>query len=343
MKRESLKTMALAVVLLLATLTPAVATTYKLVKVTSVKAGKLYVFEQSGKVMNNSISSGKLETVSFPSSTSLTGSETYIWTLEGSGSVFKMKNIKENNYLQYNSSGTALAWANQTYGSSWTFTHVEENNKDYFKITLDNSRYLGYSSTTDYSYKCYSLSSTDEHPYCINVYQLVECEDVTVTTAGMATYASNQALDFSGVEGLKAYKAKVSGNEITFTSVGLVPAGEGVLLKATTTLEANTVFSVPYATTSVAAWAAGDNDFVRGTGGTVPSESEGYYNYILNNKGGVIGFYKANNQVVATNRAYLSTTSAPPTSAGLMDLSFEEGTTGVGTMPIDNGQWTIDN
>ena len=55
-----------------------------------------------------------------------------------------------------------------------------------------------------------------------------------------------------------------------------VPAGEGVLLQG-----AEATYSVPV-TTGVAAWAAGDNAFVRGTGDEVASQDGTNYNYILN-------------------------------------------------------------
>ena len=127
--------------------------------------------------------------------------------------------------------------------------------------------------------------------------------------------------------------------------MGQVPAGEGVLLKATTTLTESTVYTIPVATTSVTAWAEADNDFIRGTGEAVPSYSTegGYYNYILNKKNGVVGFYKAADRTVAANKAYLRTTSAPSASAGAMSFSFEEGTTGIkedGIVKREN--WTAD-
>ena len=59
------------------------------------------------------------------------------------------------------------------------------------------------------------------------------------------------------------------------------------------------------------------------------STEGGYYNYILNKKNGVVGFYKAADRTVAANKAYLRTTSAPSASAGAMSFSFEEGTTGM--------------
>ena len=153
----------------------------------------------------------------------------------------------------------------------------------------------------------------------------------TVTAEGMATYVADYNLDFSAVEGLAAYKAKVEGNSITFTKVTAVPAGEGVLLRALTTLTEDTQFEVP-----VIAEAAEltDNDFLPGTGAALASSEEidgvTYYNYILSKKSGSddLGFYKANGNMVAKNRAYLRTTTAPAEGARLT-IRFNDEVTGI--------------
>lgn len=124
-------------------------------------------------------------------------------------------------------------------------------------------------------------------------------EQVTVTSAGFATYVSDNNLDYTGLD-VKAYKAAVEGKKITFTKVEKVPAGQGVLLQNEGT------FNVPVAT-DVEAWT--DNAFIRGTGAAVASEVDGKYNYILNVVDNEVGFYLANDQVVGTNRAYLQSTT----------------------------------
>ncbi len=348
MKKKCLRIGLLTAFLLMSVLSPVWSTNYKLVKVTSVQAGKMYVFEQDGHVMSNTITDGALETTDTYNTSNLTGTESYVWTLESSGDYYKLKNLSKNDkqYLNNANSSTSLSFS--TNGAKWSFSFQEDGtalvqNKE----TNSNNRFLAYiyiAATNEliYSYKSWANSylSTDNY-HSITVYELVATsEDVTITSAGMATYASDHALDFSGMEGLKAYKAKVvNGNSITFTSVEQVPAGEGVLLKATSTLTESTTFAVPVATESVATWAADDNDFVRGTGGNVPSEDNGIYNYILNNGTSGLGFYKANNKKVATNRAYLSTSTAPSSPA--MAMSFDDAATGIRS--IDNGQWTMDN
>ena len=158
-------------------------------------------------------------------------------------------------------------------------------------------------------------------------------EGIAVTEAGYATYVSNYDLDYSSVSGLTAYKATVDGQTITFTKATTVPAGEGVLLKG----DAGS-YSVPV-TTGIAAWADDDNAFIRGTGEAVET-GDGPYNYILNNIEGVVGFYKANGQMVATNRAYLQSAE----SAARLNIFFDDETTGISTvktMQNSNGIYNL--
>lgn len=145
-----------------------------------------------------------------------------------------------------------------------------------------------------------------------------ETSPVSISAAGFATFVSDFDLDYSSVPGLKAYKATVDGVTISFDKVTTVPAGEGVLLQGN-----EGTYNVPL-TSGVTPWAADDNAFVRGTGAAVAT-GDGPYNYILNKVNGVVGFYKANGQTVAKNRAYLQSTTA----AARISLNFDEETTGI--------------
>ena len=141
---------------------------------------------------------------------------------------------------------------------------------------------------------------------------------VSVSSAGLATFASNCKLDFENVENLEAYIAKENNSKIELTKVEKVAAGTGVLLRA---LNDATTFEVPV-TTDDADDVTG-NIFVRGTGAAVESDpAAGGHNYILSKKGDVYGFYLANGNKVAKNRAYLHTSVA----AARIDLNFDNAT-----------------
>ncbi len=88
------------------------------------------------------------------------------------------------------------------------------------------------------------------------------------------------------------------------------------------------------AVTTDAVSAVTDNDLVAGTGAAVATTVGEYTNMILNNGMKGIGFYLANDQTVAANRAYLhiATSLAPkPSSSAPMMMIFADDmqTTGV--------------
>lgn len=125
--------------------------------------------------------------------------------------------------------------------------------------------------------------------------------NVIVSEAGFATFTSSVALDFSS-SAIKAYKASVSGSNISFTRVNQVAAGEGVLLYA----EGGKTEDIPVGSKGVADT---DNAFV-GTLTDIDAlatdeATAAFTNYILNDGASGIGFYKANGQKVAAGKAYL--------------------------------------
>ena len=159
-------------------------------------------------------------------------------------------------------------------------------------------------------------STYDDYDIIIAVLKSVP---VTVTDAAFATYVPSYDLNFSATE-IEAYKVKVTSKGVaTLTKVNNVPAGTPVLLyKAGGDTE-----NIPVMT---GAAAVSDNDLVAGTGAAVATTVGEYTNMILNNVGGNVGFYFANGQTVATNRAYLhfATTLAPDPAAARMTMIFED-------------------
>jgi|GEM_PF-3670182 len=188
--------------------------------------------------------------------------------------------------------------------------------------------------------------------YIGNIYFYKESETVNVTAAGYATYVSEYDLNYGNVDGLKAWKVKVNNENgvLTFSPVTNVPAGEGVLLQ--TENGGSDEFVVPSATETVD-WEDSDNDFIRGTGSAVESttteDANTYYNYILNKVDDVVGFYHANNQTVATNRAYIRTTyntvanSKPLTMEFVDDDNTQEPSETDGIDTIHNAEFIMHN
>ena len=228
-------------------------TTYKLVQVTSVEAGKLYVFEQKGYVMINSISStyNSLQCTSTYNTKGLTGTERYVWTLTSGKGGYYMKNVDASKYLWWTGHSTDLSLETTSSGSNgcslWKFT-IQDDKTFLIQETQDN-RFLGYTSTTSHSYKAYASGTiiSSNYPHAIKVYQLVEETSVTLNSSGFATYASTHPLDFSNASDYTAWQITgVSGNVINFQQItGAVAAGTGVFLKGT----AGESVEIPFAST----------------------------------------------------------------------------------------------
>ncbi|MBQ8064693.1 MAG: hypothetical protein IJ200_03430 [Prevotella sp.] len=156
-------------------------TTYKLTKVTSVEDGGLYVFEQDGYVMNNTVSSSALQTTNSYKTTGLTGSETYVWQLivQGSSTNYYMKNVSlSSNYYLANSSTSVSFKPSSTDAGVWSFT-FQTDETVIIQNTKGDNRFLGYTNSTSHAYKAYATSNLNgtTYPHAINVYKLVEEDD----------------------------------------------------------------------------------------------------------------------------------------------------------------------
>ncbi len=145
---------------------------------------------------------------------------------------------------------------------------------------------------------------------------------VFVSELGCGTFASDYALDFSASE-IRAFYATESGDNLIFHEVEKVPANTGVLLYKVG--GASDDIPVYNGTTD----AVTGNAFVRGTGAAV-SYSETDKNYILFDGDDGLGFYKANNNPVATDRAYIHVPVSVNVKCFLLDL--ENDPTGIRSM-----------
>ena len=203
-------------------------------------------------------------------------------------------------------------------GSFANGTNTDANSDEF---TVSESSTLSFASVG-------SSASGIDYFYVVKTgYATVQVE---ISDAGMATYVPAYDLDFSASE-IKAYKAKVSSKGVcTLTEVANVPAGTPVLLIK----DGGATEAIPVMT---GAAAVTGNDLVAGTGAAVATnqtiDAVEYTNMILNNIDSKVGFYFANGQTVATNRAYLhiASTLAPDAVGGgaRMRLVFEDDATGI--------------
>ena len=120
---------------------------------------------------------------------------------------------------------------------------------------------------------------------------------VKVGSTGYATFSSTKAVDFTNST-IKAYTAIVSGKNITFTRIKQVPANTGVLLWA----DANATDNLPIL-------ASGPLGVIQDNLVATDTDMDGQAlagKYILAEKDGVVGFYKAGSSAtLAAGKAYL--------------------------------------
>ena len=189
-------------------------------------------------------------------------------------------------------------------------------------------------------FSCYAESNENmKHVYIyMETSEEVIPETVTaeVSAAGLATFCSEWALDFTGIEEVYAYKVSVNEKQISYTRVYQVPAETGVVLRSLSGDAVSVEVPVIESADEIA-----DNALV-GVLEAIESlptnyDTNGYTNYILNNGSKGVGFYKANNQPVGAGKAYLQVEGTLSKDF----IGFADGVaTGIET--IDNG-WTVDN
>ena len=134
----------------------------------------------------------------------------------------------------------------------------------------------------------------------------------TITPAyAKTTYVTTMPLDFSAVDGLKAYRASAAGGgSVTLEEVGAVPVATPLLLIGT----AGTEYTVPVASSPSA---PGTNLLKAGDGTTTMASSN--YDYILYSDG---LFYRVTSGTVTTTKAYLHCDSDPTAGADVRSLSI---------------------
>lgn len=138
------------------------------------------------------------------------------------------------------------------------------------------------------------------------------------------TFASSSALDFSiPVDGLTAYRATVDGDNVSFVEVtDKVPAGEGLLLKATAA-------GRYYIAQSITTPAAIENALV----GTNSETTVGAGTFVLYDGASGVGFYKttAASFTVGAHTAYL-----PADASARSFIALDGETTGVSAALVNN-------
>jgi len=201
--------------------------------------------------------------------------------------------------------------------------------------TYDNAgKWTGVANSVEFE-----ATSTVKTTKITVIYGDVPTVSVSVGETGFATLASDIALDFTNSE-IKAYKASVSGENITLTKVDKVAAGEGVLVYYADGAKTE---GIPAATETVEASA--DNAFVGALEeiASLPTEGENGKNYILSIVNGKVGFYQAAGKKVAAGKAYLQVSAEGAKEFYMMNMenAVVTGINEVNTEKADNAIYNL--
>lgn len=144
---------------------------------------------------------------------------------------------------------------------------------------------------------------------------------INISAAEKTTYCSEHALDFTNIEGAKAYIASgfsPSTGVVLLTKVNKVPAGVGFMV-----IGKEGKYEVPYCETDFTY-----ANLLVGTTSqtTVASTADGKTNYVLSKGSEGVMFYLANNATVPAKKAYLSIPSTIVNEAQVkaVRLAFED-------------------
>lgn len=230
---------------------------------------------------------------------------------------------------------TRISNAGDTYGSGRTFLVYEGGTNQTLYQWSDSENLDPQSDIT----KGGSLSSTKSQVRLV----VDPHEKIEMNAHGIMTYASDNALDFSNVSGLRAHYASnfesttEKAGVLTMTKAEEVPAGEGLMLKGA----ANETFYVPIIET---ASPLASNLLVGLTTATEVNTTAGdKTNFILSNKNDVIAWYPlAATYTLKAHSAYLQLITNDVMGARAITMDFGDGeATGIDQITDDaaDGDW----
>jgi len=169
------------------------AVVYKLERVETLVSGGQYVFINGTKVLDATINDGALQTVDSSSCNfaNWDGTQTYVWTVKGSGSDFKMLNNGLGLNIVDPMNSADLEMKNSEYVTNWTFS-LNENKRFKMEFTYSGGmRGISRLDNTTHIYKAYSSLAAS-----FKTYRLVaETYEREVTVGVLGTICLPYAVD----------------------------------------------------------------------------------------------------------------------------------------------------
>lgn len=172
-------------------------TTYKLTQVTNVSVGNKYVFVHNGYALTGSINQNKVQSTNSYNTTSLIGTESYVWVLESATSGYKIKNPYNSNKYLNNVSKTNMTFDTLST-ANWVFTFTD--NYALITNTNNNNRFIGETSNNSHEYKAYASSNLEDYNHDILVYRLDEEEYTGTYTITFVNNNTNETYESEPIE-----------------------------------------------------------------------------------------------------------------------------------------------
>ena len=271
-----------------------------------------YLIFYDGKAMNTTVESDRLQYAEVTATDDVitTDDATIVWHIAPSGEYWTIYNADADAYAaSTGAKNKAQMLADGTDDKAlWTVSGTETY-EFVNKQNAANSVNANLRNNGTFGFACYATGTGG----ALSLYKKVEATPeyvpVSISAAGMATFCSDKALDFTAVDAIHAYYVNVdnSGN-LTFTRIRKIPANTGVLLRNAQGEDQGAVAAINVPVLSGEAEPVDGNAFVAVLEeiAHLASKADGFNNYILNKIDGRLGFYHANNQKVGAGKAYLS-------------------------------------
>ena len=214
---------------------------------------------------------------------------------------------KNRRYLYINGSNTGVYTLNQTFTTASLYVPAGE-------VVIN--AYTGEGTPNATMIRIQKIQFDDA--------ALTDADEVTVSSAGYATFVLTQDAYFDATDGVTAYAAKANGETIKLTEVKAAPASTPLVIKAaagTYTLKKATSISPADVSTDI-------NDLVASDGTVV---GDGASHYVLGKEGSTVGFGPlASDITLASGKAYIPASkfgSAP--SRAFYEIDIDGVSTGI--------------
>lgn len=243
--------------------------------------------------------------------------------LGGNKTLITIPNIPKGSTITFNAKGgskaSGIKSTNET-GITKTSGEDGQTATDYvFSVTADGDYTFGRSVGT----------GTTVYKITLETPATEVTEEIKTAASGYTTYSSNNALDFSNVDGVVAYIViRQNGTTATCHEVKAVPAKTGILIKGTP----STVYSIPNAT---GATDDVSQNLLIGTNDTPITDNSAYDKMVFGNGSHGPGFYSLSRKgTLAAHKAWLP---KPTSGAKYIGAEFEDESTtdGIGNIVFE--------